>query len=195
MVFTVAVIAIAAGCAPESADAPQDGAGSPDGTSTIVVEWTIGSDCESCHIAEVDSATNPDCTYPKHAALSCTSCHSDDDQKLSAAHVGYAERDTKLPMRLSRTNVPRTACTVSGCHVPEELVADTAESTALVDRNGTVVNPHQMLIDPKHADAIIQCSSCHKMHANSASLITSAASTCTACHHKQVFECGTCHEV
>ena len=106
-----------------------------------------------------------------------------------------------MPKKLKNTAVSEETCLTSGCHSMDELVAATASSTVLTDSNGTVKNPHEMLIDENHianSNADLACSSCHKMHeengAESQAVAESAQAKCTGCHHQNVYECGTCHD-
>ena len=184
-------------------------------------DWPGDLDCAACHVVEADSMEGivPEKEEPKiavppgragsvviaesdteedgeeveplavtHAAVECAQCH--DDGVLADVHAS-GEADAEMPEELSESVVGSATCLA--CHDdPDELANLTAESEALVDRNGTAVNPHELPDIPEHED--ITCGNCHKMHGNEDISITSME-TCATCHHERVFECGTCHEV
>jgi Zn finger protein HypA/HybF involved in hydrogenase expression len=76
-------------------------------------------------------------------------------------------------------------------HEEVDLPVLTSAVTVLTDSEGTTVNPHELPTNEKHAD--ITCSSCHKMHNSISDIPKKAKATCATCHHKDVYECGTCH--
>ncbi len=73
----------------------------------------------------------------------------------------------------------------------EALAALTADSEALVDAEGTVVNPHALPEGAGHE--AISCTDCHKVHTE-ADPVKTATAKCRSCHHEDVFECYTCHD-
>ena len=77
------------------------------------------------------------------------------------------------------------------CHATEDLVAATAECTALTDNNGTVVNPHDLPAVADHEG--LACSSCHKKHDIGTGIDKTAQRSCVSCHHAYVYDCFTCH--
>ena len=77
------------------------------------------------------------------------------------------------------------------CHATEDIVAATAECTALTDDNGTVVNPHDLPAVADHAE--LACASCHKKHDVGGGIDKTAQRSCVSCHHAYVYECYTCH--
>ena len=173
-----AVLAVAAltgtlmGCAPSApaSDAGGSGtaaapaeqeAGGDDAMAGQPVNWTMESDCVTCHTAEAASATDSACPQGvAHEAegvtvdeATCIACHGD----LS------------------------------------EVAALTADSTALTDDKGTVVNPHERPAGEKHEANPATCTDCHNNH--SKDLPKDAMKYCAQCHHRGTFECGTCHEL
>jgi hypothetical protein len=79
------------------------------------------------------------------------------------------------------------------CHgTLEEVAVRTAGSEALKDDQGLVVNPHQRPEGATHAENPVTCTSCHNNH--SANLPKDAKKYCAQCHHRGVWQCGTCHE-
>ena len=124
-----------------------------------------------------------------HSAFGCATCHA--DQKLGDLHDG-ATPDAKMPKKLKKTEVDDEVCL--NCHESYEALAEKSTgSQALVDDNGTVVNPHAL---PDVADhGPIGCVDCHTVHKDADKPVTEKAKDkCLSCHHENVFECGTCHE-
>lgn len=195
-----------AACSPQAAGDSSRPADDSSAVTPASIPWSQESDCSACHVDEFQSASAGDALYSIHSSLdgmgSCIDCHDDSDA-LSSAHEGYMDEKARLPKKLKETSVSEETCIASGCHVTEDLVAKTADSVALTDAEGTVVNPHSMVTDGNHkvggsAGADIQCSTCHKMHAvsgtDSAEVVEAASARCKSCHHSDVYECGTCHE-
>jgi hypothetical protein len=181
-----------AACAPRQAPSyseDEDQAG--EGVVIELPPWSPTANCETCHLVEVESGTNSQCTYSLHTDTDCLSCHSDADNKLADAHEGYAEgyAEGKQPVKLKGTSVDTTIC--QDCHDDSELRVATSEYTGLVDTNMTVVNPHDLPQTEQHLTNI-SCSSCHKMHKDTP-LATTSSQSCLSCHHSGVFECYTCH--
>ena len=184
----VAVCAL--GCAPASqstADEPetQDAASTQQGEFV----WSAESDCATCHADDVASFEDSACIASLHPASKddCSSCH-DDEAGMEKAHSKVQMGDTKTKAGLKRTKVDETMCLT--CHDKDELAQTTADYTALGDKNGTVVNPHDLPANEEHQDVV--CSSCHKFH-EASEPSEAAMESCTNCHHAEVFECGTCH--
>ncbi|MDR0350926.1 MAG: cytochrome c3 family protein [Coriobacteriales bacterium] len=206
LALVVSVIVALVACAPrqaaEQAERPgqSTGAGQPTGADAsesdspdeqVALElpaWSSDSNCESCHVAELESGSDAQCTYSLHASESCVSCHSDDAGALATAHEDYASANQ--PTRLKTTEVSQDSCL--SCHDSTELAVASVATTALTDNNGTVVNPHDLPATESHLDKI-RCSSCHKMHKAEPAEETSRKA-CLGCHHVNVYECGTCHE-
>ena len=84
--------------------------------------------------------------------------------------------------------------TCIACHGElSDVAALTADSTALTDDKGTVVNPHERPAGEKHEANPATCTDCHNNHSND--LPKDAMKYCAQCHHRGTFECGTCHEL
>jgi hypothetical protein len=164
--------------------------------SDAPINWTMQSDCTMCHTTESDSMTNPDCVQAvAHQGTTCTTCHTEEDV-LKTAHAGVTMQ-SKVPKVGKATEVTVDAQTCIGCHgTMQEMAAKTANSTALKDSNGMVVNPHDPPSTP-HMDAKpATCTDCHETHTTDA-LSKDAMGYCaqSSCHHRGVFQCGTCHAV
>ena len=84
--------------------------------------------------------------------------------------------------------------TCESCHgTLGDMAAKTAGSTVLTDDNGTTVNPHERPAGEKHDENPATCTDCHNNH--SKDLGKDAKKYCAQCHHRGVYECGTCHEL
>lgn len=157
------------------------------GPSDKLLAWAEGADCVACHEVPAKSLDDETCAASLHTTLGlgCTDCHADD--ALIDIH-SKAKPDAKAPTKLKKSELSVETCAT--CHPSEALVEATADSDALTDSEGTVVNPHAIPDAKEHKD--ISCQSCHKMHAESkpASL---APTLCQDCHHEDVYECYTCH--
>lgn len=203
----VALMLALAACAPTTSPA---GSQEPEGGSSdepaVTMEWSADSNCMSCHTTEAESMGDASTLYSlhsQHATMNaCIDCHGEDLDALAKAHENYASEKARIPTKLKKTDVTDAVCTTSGCHVVSELVELTAD-VKLVDSNGTEVNPHSMVGDPKHGvggttNSDLTCVSCHEMHAEGsvegAFVLETANNRCTGCHHHNVYECYTCHE-
>ncbi|WP_282209024.1 cytochrome c3 family protein [Parvibacter caecicola] len=147
------------------------------------------SDCEACHEAEVESATDGECLAgnPAHADLTCIDCHPS-DKALVKVH-SKIDADSKPKNKLKKTSVVDEACLQ--CHDTEAIEAATPAEAFLTDLNGTSVNPHAAkAMTASHAD--LNCVSCHVTHKDG-DVNENAYKACLSCHHAEVFECGTCH--
>ena len=170
-VATVASIVILvsvclAGCAPQASTESSESSGEAEAATTIATgdfAFSAEADCAVCHTVEGDSFSDSACAASNHAALTCTTCHSDVDG-LASAHDGVAYGD-KGAKRLKTTDVAESTCQAEACHGSYETLAEqTSSSTLLTDSNGTVVNPHDL---PENADhETVTCGSCHDMHAS-----------------------------
>lgn len=152
--------------------------------------WVSEEECISCHQAEGQSVDDDATLCATHAALlSCTDCHDDFDV-LAQCHEG-ATADKATSVRfLKRTDVEVETCVL--CHNPTDLAEKTADSTAVIDDNGTTVNPHD-LPDSAREHAYINCVKCHQMH-KASDAAYAANDYCMGCHHDGIYECGTCHD-
>lgn len=192
------VVGAVGGCAPQVSSPASAGGDTPTAsndtasndtaaTEAVAFTWSADSDCATCHSAESASLEDAACAASSHAASDCMSCHAD-AAAVEAAHAEVSMGD-RAPKRLKNTEIDEATCL--GCHGSyEELAAKTENSTALTDKGGKQVNPHDLPENSDHDSAT--CSNCHAMHeAGSAS--NSALEFCRSCHHMDVFECGTCH--
>ncbi|BAK45489.1 hypothetical protein [Eggerthella sp. YY7918] len=153
-------------------------------------EFKADLNCAGCHENEAVSAEAGDCLYgiEDHADADCVECH-EVTSELKRAHSSFSPGAT-MRGELRRTSVANQSC-MTECHEDENLVALTASNTVLVDSEGTVVNPHEVMsIGTGHSE--ITCGSCHSWHSNESTEETAKA-LCISCHHENVYECGTCH--
>ena len=201
VLFSIVFVALVAfgvwGCAPQTS-APstdsnvsdQDSGNASDGQYADDFTWTVDSDCAVCHTIESDAATNPAVLSGFHTAtegMTCATCHID-TAGLEQAHEGK-NATSKEPKRLRKTKIEESFCL--SCHDDYPTLAkQTASYTELVDKNGLIVNPHDLAKTSDHR--IITCTSCHVMHKDETP-IESTKEQCLSCHHENVFECNTCH--
>lgn len=171
-----------------SAASPQAAPTTDDIATLVGDSFSMDVDCTLCHTKEMDNMQLEGFTGYNHKDLTCTMCH-DNEAELSAAHEQYSARQATRVVALVDTAVDEELC--FSCHGDRDaLVAATADSTVLVDENGTQVNPHDLPAGEQHAN--ISCGSCHKMH-NDLTTRQTAQNTCLTCHHANVYECNTCH--
>ena len=192
LLLMLAVLFAFLGCAPKE-NTPSGGGGNPGGGSGVQLGvWSINDDCTTCHAFEVASATDEETVYCPHVtweALTCIDCHTDADGTLTKAHANFA--DASDPTSLHFSKVGSSACLSEECHSTEKLAEATAASIVLTDKNGLVVNPHNLPKNTSHAD--INCASCHKLHKPATETDHDAQTLCVGCHHEDVYECNTCH--
>lgn len=206
-----------------SADSVKPGAAeAADATDTSdASNWYEGLDCTQCHTRQLEAEGDDSLLISKHSSMTCVMCH-DDSETLAKMHEGV-EEGQRIPKTLKRTNVPDSACTVchqSASTDEADDAAETADSAedaateqtaessetadntvagipqiptgiTITDANGLEVDVHDIPENSDH-EASVTCGSCHAMHKDK-SAEKLATSTCTACHHKNVFECHTCH--
>jgi len=186
-VACASVLAMCVACAPQTTtvtEGPTD-----EGTdSSVEAEWSMESDCAVCHADQQASMENATRAASNHAAVDCATCHND-ETALQKSHKGKTA-DSKKATKLKRSKIDAEAC--AGCHASDDLKAATAGLTVLTDQNGTTVNPHDIPVNSGH-EGQIDCAGCHTMHGE-ADVQEAAAEKCASCHHKDVYECGTCHE-
>lgn len=180
--------------APASSDEPKGADTAAEDAPTTPADasmWSMDIDCGVCHQdkqASTEDSSLRACTHATQAGATCITCHSD-ESTLSTVHQD-ATAEGPMPKKLKKTTVDAQTCQASGCHdmSADEFKALTADVTELVDSNGTMVNPHEVMgLTAGHAD--IKCSDCHSEHKVDAG----AATTCISCHHAGVYECNTCH--
>lgn len=178
----------AASSAGSSSAPTQTASATEDITALVGESFSMDVDCTLCHTKEIDNMQIEGFTGYNHKDLTCIMCH-DDGESLAAAHEEYSVRQATRVVALVNTTVDEELC--FSCHGDREaLIAATADSTVLVDENGTQVNPHDLPAGDQHAS--ITCGSCHKMH-NDLTTQQTAQNTCLTCHHANVYECNTCH--
>jgi len=196
----IALVAVAGGCAPKTADTNSN-TQAPTGDSSdaggIVADftWSANSECGTCHVVEQGSMDTTAATASVHFfnGVDCLQCHTD-VAKLESAHEGV-NTASRMPTKLKTALIGNDICL--SCHESTHddlaaLAALTASSTVLSDKNATVVNPHDLPQNDDHN--IIKCGSCHDMH-SSEPIAQTSKKNCLNCHHEDVFECGTCHEI
>ncbi|MDR1421867.1 MAG: cytochrome c3 family protein [Coriobacteriales bacterium] len=187
--FVIALVA----CAPsQTTNAPGGVVGDTDEEQSLTYPaWSEESNCTSCHGMEADSSSDSGsvfATIAQQSNATCSSCHSDEEGQMTAVHADYAA-DTS-PSSLKATTVARNVCL--SCHDVEDLKARTASVTALMDTNGTVINPHDQPFNEHHASDI-SCTSCHRIH-TAYDAAENVKKVCAGCHHAGVYEaCSSCH--
>jgi hypothetical protein len=185
------------GCAPRATDpagAGTDAAGTgavdEPAADATPISWSMQSDCATCHTAEAsntDAAKHPQAAA--HSASACVDCHTD-ETVLASTHKGVTLAD-KPATKVTQLTVDEQTCIA--CHgTLDEVAAKTAGSEALRDDQGAIVNPHQRPEGPTHAENPATCTSCHNNH--SENLPKDAKKYCAQCHHRGIWQCGTCHE-
>lgn len=190
-------LAFAVGCAPaeQKSDSTQKTEKEESGGNALddqPVNWTMESDCASCHTTEAESEDDPQCVQAvaHKGQATCIQCHTD-EPVLSTAHEGITFGD-KPASKPTVETVPEQTCV--DCHgTLAEMAVITAGSTALTDSNGTTVNPHERPAGQTHEENPATCTDCHNNH--SKNLEKDAMKYCATCHHRGVFTCGNCHEV
>ena len=131
----------------------------------------------------------------------CLTCHGDApavaDTAKDAPEKNAANTGEPANARTAKTGAPAKITTddkaalETACATWEVLAELTADSEALTDSEGTVVNPHDLPVVEEHAD--ITCASCHKLHEEDADAAKTALKLCRSCHHEDVFACYSCH--
>lgn len=185
------LIALTAGCTPASTatvpEAQTSQATEGAATEGAGAAWSPSADCGPCHERAEASQGDDRCLAAPHGDVPCATCHS--DEALADVHEDATAEGGAKATRLKKTVIDTAACI--GCHGEAvELAALTAETTACTDKNGLVVNPHDLPTNVEHED--IDCDSCHIMH-DERTAAEQAESLCTSCHHENVYECFTCH--
>lgn len=188
------------GCQPHS---PQSAPpSSPDAKSATSAEeaafqWTADANCGQCHADSEQSYTDSACTASLHSTVPCTTCHSD-EEGLGKAHEKVTLSDTDGADKLKKTAVNTEACL--SCHALDEgHIAATADSTALTDKLGNTINPHDLPVfedTGRGTHEKVTCSSCHKMHSTEGAA-EEAPGACKSCHHQGTYvSCYSagCHE-
>lgn len=156
-----------------------------------VFNWSKESDCGTCHLRDVESFTDSACLAAEHPDLAsnCFLCHNQENE-LEAVHEKVEMGDEKKKDTLKKTSVSEEICL--SCHQQEDCVTATATSEVLTDKNGLTINPHDLPDVEDHA--AISCSSCHKFHSQN-EVSETTPKVCKNCHHADIYECNTCHQV
>lgn len=179
------------------------------------VSWP-DMDCGTCHTAQME-ALEKDGSLAQTHNLPCVACHTD-SETLGKMHENV-EEGQRIPKSLKKTVVESEKCLT--CHSFEDAssVAGTVfdpewdaktkgeakpQASAAVssipmipfgvtiaDSNGLAVDVHAVMANDDHVLSI-HCGSCHNVHSKKA-YDKQAKALCTTCHHKNVFECHTCH--
>ena len=180
-------------CAPKEGQPTENAAGGKDDV-TMMEDWSAGSDCKACHTAQQASMEDDACLASRHVATACITCHSNEND-LAVVHEEKSGNDPNTLKSLKTTSIENEVCL--GCHGTwEELAQNTVDTDLLTDANGKTVNPHEVttLQNEKGQHDEITCVDCHKIHSSEGVDVT-AFRTCQSCHHDNVYECGTCHEI
>ncbi len=195
MVITCTLlVSVMAACAPKERSDSDEEAASSSSETTVTVAWSEDSDCSVCHASQAESTSDTACLVSEHTDLDCISCHDDVDA-LAEIHEERADSNPERLTTLRTTEVSEALCL--SCHDSWEVLAEkTADVTILTDTNGTTVNPHEVKtsVNTVGQHDEITCTSCHKMH-TSDGIEATATNACQSCHHMDVYECGTCHDV
>lgn len=187
IIWIVSAVLVASLAACSAKDRSETVATEP--TATVAATWSLKSDCSKCHEAEVASFKDDSMLASQHASHACSDCHSD-EAALKQIHNNALEAGTTTGSVSSGEAEPiGTSEFCLKCHGSyEELAVRTGDSIALKDAKGTIVNPHAVPEEPDHKADADQCYNCHTIHA-----APDRVGYCFKCHHKNVFECGTCH--
>lgn len=190
ILLVVGSISMVAGCTAQETDSQSnvsasEESSSGDSATSTVVEWSLDSDCALCHSTAAASLESE--SHAGHSDLDCATCHTD-----TAGLEGVHENVSTVfdgTSGLKVTEITEETCL--SCHGSIEALAElTADSTALTDEEGTVVNPHDLPQVDQH-DSFV-CTTCHNEHSD-VDVTKNAYNQCVGCHHDNVFECGTCH--
>lgn len=189
------VMGLVVGCSPQptNADSGDSKPAKEDPMASQTVDWTMDIDCQSCHTTETESMTDPACPQASaHADLACNTCHTE-EKILKDAHNGVTYADTPASKPTVVTVDPET-CQTADCHgTLAEMAVKTADNQEFKDEKGKVQNPHDYVSNEQHDLTSPTCTDCHNNH--SKDMQKDAMKWCAQCHHKGVFQCGTCHEL
>jgi hypothetical protein len=190
LLLVLSLIALAA-CAPNTNSTKTGTTGeqqeSTDATQPVGITYSADTDCTACHTPETESYEATAFLASQHKGSDCLSCH-DDLATLTGVHDSVHVGD-KTASRLKKTSVSDELCL--SCHPGDDRITATAGLTVLTDKEGTVVNPHDLADNKDHQG--IACADCHKMHKEEP-IATTAKGVCIGCHHQDVFTCYTCHD-
>ena len=168
-------------------------------TATELLEDLDAEDdaaCRACHEGLHETMADATLLSAVHQDIPCTVCHVQDDA-YQAAHEDAGENTEKKLKKLrtlKSTQVSSDAC--RGCHgVEEGIAARTAACEVLTDKNGLVVNPHEVetTLNTNNQHSTVQCASCHTVHTAKSTVQEESERVCMRCHHTGTYECYTCH--
>ena len=134
-------VAVAGGLAIQSAQAASS-------MADQAADWTMDSDCESCHETEAKSYSKKKALMKTHESLACTMCH-DDEEALTEVHTTM-KGNAKAPKHLSETEVSPEVCMM--CHADLAAIAANTDDV-LVDDEETAFNPHLWVVRDDTDDA------------------------------------------
>ncbi len=182
--FALALLAIVAGAAGYSLSHDRADAQSNQ-PAAATAAWSMQSDCVGCHKTEAASRLDGIHLASKHRGFECTVCHRN-EATLRVAHRDLSKNPNPPGLR---TPVDNSVC--FGCHVSWDSLSNlTVSSRVLTDKKGRVVNPHAIPKTAAHRENPY-CFTCHDMHKG----VKKVGGYCVGCHHKEVYECNTCHKV
>jgi hypothetical protein len=178
MAVVLNYVSLPVGFAAETTDTTSPMPGGP-------LAWRSDMDCAACHAKQAGSMKTAGMLAGVHAGNGvekCSACHGEEKLKEDHAKVVPGQ-----PFFVKARKFPKDFCLE--CHGTVEALANrTAESKALTDINGRVVNPHDVPKNSKHYKTD-ECHTCHRVHKKKPDMM----SYCSGCHHTGEFICGTCH--
>ena len=188
-------ILLATGCAPQVAANDRTQA-EEDPLMAQPVDWSIDDDCETCHAAEEATMVDDNCPQASlHGDMECLECHTAEDAMTEAhANLTLGDAISEDEIKPKANTVDAESCQNPECHgTMEEMAKLTEGNTEFKDEKGKVQNPHVRPSNEQHDAYPPTCTDCHKIH--SENIQEDAMDWCAQCHHKGVFQCGTCHEL
>lgn len=198
MMGCMLAVSFVAACQPKASETSVADTGSQEAeTEAADFAWTTEANCETCHPNSSNSYTDSACAASQHADVACITCH-DDTEGLEKAHKKVTMADTDGAEKLKKTKVSSEVCI--GCHPLDDTHASaTADVTALTDKLGNVVNPHDLPVfedTGRGTHEKVLCADCHKMH-SAETPEDNATTPCKSCHHQGTYvSCYSagCHE-
>lgn len=184
---------VVSGCAPQEAGEPPQ---SEDPLMSQPVDWSIEDDCSTCHASEYELMGDEACPQASgHTGLGCVECHTQTETLESVhANLTYGDATKTAELKPKEETVDSAVCQNPECHGTMEDMAElTANNTDFKDEKNKVQNPHDYPSNEQHDANRPTCTDCHRIHSNE--LLEDAMDWCAQCHHKGVFQCGTCHEL
>lgn len=188
------VMGMIVGCSPQGSSAPvEEKPAKEDPMASQTVDWTMDIDCQTCHTTETEAMTDAKCPQAMaHADVACNTCHTE-EAILKTAHEGVTYADTPAS-KPTVVTVDAATCQTADCHgTMADMAVITADNQDFKDEKGKVQNPHEYPSNEQHDTMNPTCTDCHNNH--SKDMQKDAMKWCAQCHHKGVFQCGTCHEL